>query len=200
MPNSIWRKIELCRMMRATWAQHRRMQTLFARQANLEHAQASSPRRHSYKSVLRLLAYLYSLHLLFIFDQFLRYIQLKYYTSNWTQIELKCDWTDLTFFLGVFFLTDDKPEMLIGRYYLQRSNALVVGKHWTQGSDHQNQTAIQFSYRVLCQADYYGKLCSTKCTPRNDNIGHYECGQDGKPICHEGYSGSYCDKRKYLVC
>ena len=51
----------------------------------------------------------------------------------------------------------------------------------------------------------YGKDCDTLCKPRDDQFGHYTCGQDGHKICLQGWQkdmtnpeGDYCTKGKLL--
>jgi Golgi apparatus protein 1 len=64
-------------------------------------------------------------------------------------------------------------------------------------------TRLEYEYRMLCSAQYYGKDCDTLCRPRDDQFGHYTCGRDGEKVCLEGWQkdptkpeGDYCTKGK----
>jgi len=54
--------------------------------------------------------------------------------------------------------------------------------------------SISFRYRVECDATYYGDGCTTICTERDDELGHYECDAQGAKVCRQGWQGEYCDK------
>lgn len=53
---------------------------------------------------------------------------------------------------------------------------------------------ISFSYRMVCEQNYYGNSCSRLCIPRNDAFGHYSCDSNGNRVCLPGWSNvaSYC--------
>jgi len=55
---------------------------------------------------------------------------------------------------------------------------------------------LSYRYRVVCDAGYYGRGCSTSCLPRDDKFGHYACDNNGLRICDDGWTGQYCDRRK----
>lgn len=74
---------------------------------------------------------------------------------------------------------------------------LDVGSNWTEESHTTNRTSLKYSYRVLCQANYYGKGCSRLCRPRDDKFGHYTCSPEGETQCIVGWSGEYCTK---VIC
>lgn len=50
--------------------------------------------------------------------------------------------------------------------------------------------------RVQCSANYYNTTCTTFCRPRNDQFGHYTCGDKGQKICLAGWQGANCEKGK----
>ena len=84
----------------------------------------------------------------------------------------------------------------------KKLNASSSG-HWTHGRHSEGHTTLEFEYRMICTAHYYGKDCDTLCKPRNDQFGHYTCGQDGTKICLPGWQkdtnnseGDYCTKGK----
>jgi len=56
---------------------------------------------------------------------------------------------------------------------------------------------LSYRYRVVCDAGYYGPGCSTSCLPRDDKFGHYACDNNGLKICDDGWTGQYCDRRKF---
>ncbi|QQP51124.1 Delta-like protein, partial [Caligus rogercresseyi] len=64
---------------------------------------------------------------------------------------------------------------------------LQASTNWTQGVHNQNFTRLDYEYRVLCSAHYYGKDCDTLCRPRDDNFGHYTCGPSGEKVCLPGW-------------
>lgn len=46
---------------------------------------------------------------------------------------------------------------------------------------------MYYSIKVYCENDYYGPDCTTRCTPQNNNDGHYSCQFDtGAHICSDG--------------
>lgn len=56
-----------------------------------------------------------------------------------------------------------------------------------------------FSVRVKCSENYYNTTCTEFCRPRNDNFGHYTCGERGNKVCLSGWKGDNCDKGLYSV-
>lgn len=58
------------------------------------------------------------------------------------------------------------------------------------------QTELRYSYRFICNDNYYGDTCSKICTPRDDRFGHYTCKSDGQIACLPGWKGEYCQERK----
>ena len=85
---------------------------------------------------------------------------------------------------------------LISRLATQRS--VEVGETWHTDSDINNSTQLQYSYRVVCDANYYGPQCADHCKARDDKFGHYTCGPNGEKVCLDGWQSTYCDKRMYL--
>lgn len=51
--------------------------------------------------------------------------------------------------------------------------------------------------RVKCSENYYNTTCTEFCRPRNDNFGHYTCGERGNKVCLSGWKGEICDKGVY---
>ncbi|XP_042194073.1 delta-like protein 1 [Callorhinchus milii] len=81
-------------------------------------------------------------------------------------------------------------ELLLSRFTVQQK--VPVSPHWSQDTQRDGHTRITFSYRVVCDAHYYGEGCSVYCRPRNDTFGHYWCGRDGQRVCETGWSQEYC--------
>ena len=77
---------------------------------------------------------------------------------------------------------------------LAMSRYLKVDNKWTEKSAHNNQTTLNYWYRVTCQEHYYGEYCGALCKPRDDKYGHFSCGPDGDKVCFAGWQGSYCEK------
>ena len=72
------------------------------------------------------------------------------------------------------------------------------------GQDVQNK--LKYDFRLVCADEYYGTDCDILCKPRNDNFGHYTCGDQGEKVCLPGWEkrdvaarDDYCMKRKYQV-
>jgi Golgi apparatus protein 1 len=85
--------------------------------------------------------------------------------------------------------------MLIGFFSIQRQ--MGVGSEWSQDSQSGRQTELRYSYRFVCQENYYGESCSKKCMSRDDRFGHYTCTRDGQLSCMAGWKGKYCEERKH---
>lgn len=60
-------------------------------------------------------------------------------------------------------------------------------------------TSISFEYRVTCDSNYYGAGCGSLCRDRDDAFGHYSCDSNGKRVCFTGWTGEYCEKRKFKL-
>ncbi|XP_014061604.1 delta-like protein 4 [Salmo salar] len=89
------------------------------------------------------------------------------------------------------------PEMLISFFAIQRQ--LGVGAAWSQNIESGRQTELRYSYRFICNDNYYGESCSKICTPRDDRFGHYTCDRDGQLSCLPGWKGEYCEEPICLV-
>ena len=59
--------------------------------------------------------------------------------------------------------------------------------------DHENGR-IELSFRVKCEASFFGENCTIFCQPNDDSTGRYTCGPNGERICLRGYSGVNCDQ------
>lgn len=93
------------------------------------------------------------------------------------------------------FSTDaTSPAALIGSFVIQRQ--LSIGHDWAEDAQSGAHTALRFSYRLVCQENYYGDTCSRICSPRDDHFGHYACRAGGERACLPGWKGDYCDERK----
>jgi hypothetical protein len=80
---------------------------------------------------------------------------------------------------------------------LAMSRYLKVDNKWTQKSAHNNQTTLNYSYRVTCQENYFGEYCGALCKPRDDKYGHFSCSPDGEKLCYPGWHGNYCEKGRF---
>ncbi|XP_028321219.1 delta-like protein C isoform X2 [Gouania willdenowi] len=84
----------------------------------------------------------------------------------------------------------ENQDTLVGSWEKRRH--LPVDGDWSRDFHVGNQSELRFSYRVLCSEFYHGQECATYCRPRNDTFGHYECDEDGRRRCLDGWSGEYC--------
>nr|XP_057947360.1 delta-like protein 4 [Doryrhamphus excisus] len=84
------------------------------------------------------------------------------------------------------------PELLIGSFAIQRQ--LGIGNEWSQDVQSRTQTELRYSYRFICNDNYYGDTCSKICAPRDDLFGHYTCKPDGQIACLPGWKGQYCQE------
>ena len=83
---------------------------------------------------------------------------------------------------------------------------LEAGTNWVRSAHIENlgRQRLDYEYRMVCSAHYYGKDCDIICKPRNDNFGHYTCGNNGEKVCLGGWEKNsensarddYCLKRK----
>lgn len=80
-----------------------------------------------------------------------------------------------------------------------RQRYLDVGEKWTEDIHTSKYSTLKFEYRVTCDSNYYGKGCENLCRPRDDQFGHYTCSQTGEIVCLAGWTGDYCEKRKYSI-
>ncbi|XP_061751080.1 delta-like protein 4 isoform X1 [Nerophis ophidion] len=84
------------------------------------------------------------------------------------------------------------PELLIGSFAIQRQ--LGIGNEWSQEVQSGAQTELRYSYRFICNDNYYGDTCSKICASRDDLFGHYTCKLDGQIACLPGWKGQYCQE------
>ena len=49
---------------------------------------------------------------------------------------------------------------------------------------------IELSFRVQCEASFFGQNCTTFCQPTDDSTGHYTCGPNGEIVCLQGWQGA----------
>ena len=83
---------------------------------------------------------------------------------------------------------------------ITKSQSLDSGPGWKYGED----SKLEYEYRLVCGNSYYGKDCDIICKPRDDNFGHYTCGNNGEKVCLGGWEKNsensarddYCLKRK----
>ena len=52
---------------------------------------------------------------------------------------------------------------------------------------HDSQNKLKYDFRLVCSDEYYGTDCDILCKPRNDNFGHYTCGDQGEKVCLPGW-------------
>lgn len=94
-----------------------------------------------------------------------------------------------------FFPTETtNPDFLISSFAIHKQ--LGIGREWSQEVQNVTQTELRYSYRFICNDNYYGDTCSKICTPRDDRFGHYTCKSDGQIACLPGWKGEYCQERK----
>jgi len=84
------------------------------------------------------------------------------------------------------------PRRLVWRHASQ--HLLNASNDWTSSTD---SDTLEFDYRVVCTGNYHGPRCSTFCRPRDDTNGHYRCSRSGTRVCLDGWSGTFCDRRKF---
>ena len=87
------------------------------------------------------------------------------------------------------------PRELVLREKVGRS--VIVGEDWSHFTFTPPQVPgvrLDYKYRVICDADYFGPGCSVVCRPRDDELGHYRCTENGTKACLDGWTGPYCDK------
>ena len=75
---------------------------------------------------------------------------------------------------------------------------MAVGETWIDDFSNTGHTALIFSYRFVCQNNYFGDKCVDYCQPRDDKHGHYTCSEEGKKVCMPGWKGHYCNVGKCI--
>lgn len=94
--------------------------------------------------------------------------------------------------LWLCFLLAGSPRELISRLAVQRSAS--AGADWYNSRYATRSTELWYSYRFVCEDNYYGARCEDLCRPRDDQFGHYYCSDNGTKICKDGWQGEYCDR------
>ncbi|KAL3969029.1 large subunit ribosomal protein L3 [Sarotherodon galilaeus] len=84
------------------------------------------------------------------------------------------------------------PEFLISSFSIQRQ--LGIGREWSKDVLSGRQTELRYSYRFICNENYYGATCNKRCAPRDDRFGHFTCKPDGEKACLPGWKGEYCQE------
>lgn len=61
------------------------------------------------------------------------------------------------------------------------------------------KVTMDFRFRVMCDANYYGSNCGRVCVPQDsDTLGHYECDANGERVCLADYTGVDCLTREWV--
>uniref|UniRef100_A0A0K0FJZ5 Delta-like protein n=1 Tax=Strongyloides venezuelensis TaxID=75913 RepID=A0A0K0FJZ5_STRVS len=78
---------------------------------------------------------------------------------------------------------------------LYKQNFLHSGSSFLDvGKAENNSVSMHFFSSIRCDANYYGSDCSKICFNNVFKNEHIECGNDGQPICKEGWTGIKCDQ------
>lgn len=78
------------------------------------------------------------------------------------------------------------------------SGVILPSPEWNT-LEHIGKTArITYRVRVQCAANYYNTTCTTFCRPRDDQFGHYSCGEKGNKVCLQGWQGTTCEKGNFF--
>ena len=100
---------------------------------------------------------------------------------------------------------DDHPasDDLIDRVFIVGTN-VAPSENYTSRRTYAgiyNNVQMDMSYRVLCNANYYGPTCTMYCVGRDDDYGHYECNSDGERTCRSGWTdlSNDCITRKLVL-
>ncbi|XP_071124867.1 protein jagged-1a-like [Mytilus edulis] len=72
------------------------------------------------------------------------------------------------------------------------SETIYPPSYWYTQTTLGENKSIQYTYRVICDDNYYGAGCEVFCRSRNDSFGHYVCDQDGTKLCLPGWDGEFC--------
>nr|KAG5699751.1 hypothetical protein BaRGS_014167 [Batillaria attramentaria] len=88
--------------------------------------------------------------------------------------------------------SEGSPRELISRLAVQRSAA--AGADWYNSKQTTRYHELRYSYRFVCNENYYGPSCEELCRPRDDQFGHSYCSENGTVVCLDGWEGEYCDK------
>ena len=104
-----------------------------------------------------------------------------------------------------FLVFKGSPRELIAR--LATQGEAKVTPPWTDNwandvhmEKHTSGTVkLNYTYRVICDHNYYGPACTELCKPRDDKFGHYTCSENGTKACLDGWKGEYCDQGKFVT-
>ncbi|ELU04539.1 hypothetical protein CAPTEDRAFT_62355, partial [Capitella teleta] len=88
--------------------------------------------------------------------------------------------------------SNDSPRELITQISVQRS--AQISDEWGHFTFTSETTELEYKYRVVCDANYFGAGCQDLCKPRDDRFGHYTCSANGTMQCREGWTGKYCEQ------
>ena len=80
---------------------------------------------------------------------------------------------------------DDHVDDVYADVTLSPSSSFTSTRTYTGAH---NNARISFSFRVRCNANYYGSDCATYCVNTDNSNGHYTCGSSGQKICLAGWS------------
>ncbi len=76
-------------------------------------------------------------------------------------------------------------------FYLNAENIEVGGSYielMNQSLAHVSSSGtLTARFRARCGENLYGDNCSSVCIPRDDNLGHYVCDEDGERVCSLGF-------------
>ena len=85
---------------------------------------------------------------------------------------------------------------------MSKLERLEAGTNWVRSAHIENlgRQRLDYEYRMVCSAHYYGKDCNTLCRSRDDKHGHYTCDSRGLKQCLPGWqkdlNDDYCTKGK----
>ncbi|XP_050417531.1 neurogenic locus protein delta isoform X2 [Patella vulgata] len=87
--------------------------------------------------------------------------------------------------------TSDTRHIIIR---VSRAKRLKPSRIWQEDERLTRTSQLTFSYRVVCDDNYYGLGCDRWCKERDDPFGHYRCTSNGEKTCLSGWQGELCDK------
>lgn len=65
---------------------------------------------------------------------------------------------------------------------------------WSTSSIIPPPQSLRFKFQLRCDENFFGEGCTKECSPRDDDLGHYECDDNGNTVCKQGWRGEYCSK------
>ena len=92
------------------------------------------------------------------------------------------------FYIEVIDLDDLDRNDHVDDIYVDISAApnAMFSQVMSYNGDHGNGR-IELSFRVQCEASFFGENCTIFCQPTDDSTGHYTCGPNGERICLQGW-------------